>query len=598
MSQLTVARVRPARLVRGRLSVPGDKSISHRYALLGALADGATTIRGYSPGADCRSTLSCLARLGVPIDERDGVLILSGRGIGGLRAADAALDCGNSGTTMRLMVGVLAGHEFASRLVGDASLSTRPMRRVIEPITRMGGRIEATDGHAPLVVHGRHGLQGITHEALVPSAQVKSAILLAGLHATGQTVVVEAAATRDHTERALEAFGVAVERDGRRISVRGGSRLQACDVSVPGDFSSAAFWLVAAAALPGSRVEVFDVGLNRTRIGLLDVLRRFGARVTVEATETVGGEPRGAVIVEGDRRRAIEVTPEEVPGLIDELPAVAALAAHGGRVEGTRGGRAARERERSDRDARRGLPRFGRRRGRAARWLRRGRPFWRGGVRRTGPRARRSPDGHGLRDRRARRAGAVYDRRRGRRRDFLPWLFRDSRPAAVVTADKVYLVGFMGAGKTSVARALARRLDWRIVDVDALIEAREHRKVAEIFSTKGEPYFRALERTVLLDHLPERHVVVATGGGTFVDAANREAINRDGLSVWLDVPLKTLVERVPPDGRRPLAQDRPAFERLYQVRREAYRHARLHIQAGRRSVHDIVDEIVERLRQE
>jgi shikimate kinase len=166
-----------------------------------------------------------------------------------------------------------------------------------------------------------------------------------------------------------------------------------------------------------------------------------------------------------------------------------------------------------------------------------------------------------------------------------------------VSVDKVYLVGFMGAGKSSVARALARRLDWRAVDVDALIEAREHRSVSDIFSGKGEAYFRALERAVLLDHLAERHLVVATGGGTFVDPANREAINRDGLSVWLDVPLKTLIERVPADGRRPLAQDRAAFERLYHARTEAYRHARLHVSGGRRSVHDIVDEVAGAVRE-
>jgi shikimate kinase len=166
-----------------------------------------------------------------------------------------------------------------------------------------------------------------------------------------------------------------------------------------------------------------------------------------------------------------------------------------------------------------------------------------------------------------------------------------------VSVDKIYLVGFMGAGKSSVARALARRLGWRAIDVDALIEAREHRSVSEIFTSRGEPYFRAVERSVLLDHLPERHAVVATGGGTFVEAANREAVNRDGLSIWLDVPLRTLIDRVPADGRRPLAQDRQAFERLYHARTEAYRHARLRIQGGRRSIHDIVDEIVAAMKQ-
>src|SRR6185295_9707272 len=259
---------------------------------------------------------------------------LMGRGFGQLRSAAAPLDAGNSGTTMRLLAGVLAGHAFATTLVGDASLSRRPMRRVIAPLEQMGARIEATDGHAPVTVHGAL-LHAIAHRPDTPSAQVKSAVLLAGLHADGTTSVTEPAATRDHTERALAAFGGHASVDGLTVSVAGGQRLQGRALTVPGDFSSAAFWLVAAAALPGSRVEIEDVGLNPTRTALLDVLRRFGARVTVEPAtgdDIGGGEPRGTIVVESDRMSGIEIAPEEVPGLIDELPAIAALAVHGGGV--------------------------------------------------------------------------------------------------------------------------------------------------------------------------------------------------------------------------------------------------------------------------
>ena len=232
---------------------------------------------------------------------------------------------------MRLLSGVLAGHAFTSTLVGDASLSRRPMRRVIEPLERMGARLEAVDGHPPLTVHGAR-LQPIAFQSPTPSAQVKSAVLLAGLHAEGVTSVTEPASTRDHTERALTAFGGASAVEGLTVSVAGGQQLRGRTLTVPGDFSSAAFWLVAAAALPGSRVEIEAVGLNPTRTALLDVLRRFGARVFVETAADESGEPRGTVVVEGDRAEAIAIAPEEVPGLIDELPAIAALAAHGGEV--------------------------------------------------------------------------------------------------------------------------------------------------------------------------------------------------------------------------------------------------------------------------
>ena len=332
MSLSSAATVSPARHLRGRLTVPGDKSIAHRYALFAALAHGPSLLHNFAPGADCRSTLNCLQRLGVSIAEGPaGAITLLGRGLGQLRSPAGPLDAGNSGTTMRLLSGVLAGHAFSSTLVGDASLSRRPMRRVIEPLERMGARLEAVDGHPPLTVHGAR-LRPIAYQSPTPSAQVKSAVLLAGLHAEGVTSVTEPASTRDHTERALAAFGGASAVEGLTVSVAGGQQLVGRTLTVPGDFSSAAFWLVAAAALPGSRVEIEAVGLNPTRTALLGVLRRFGARVHVEMAADESGEPRGTVLVEGDRAEAIAITPEEVPGLIDELPAIAALAAHGGEV--------------------------------------------------------------------------------------------------------------------------------------------------------------------------------------------------------------------------------------------------------------------------
>src|SRR6185436_2066146 len=330
MPPVPTATVAPARRLRGRVRVPGDKSIAHRYALLAALAEGRSTLTHFAPGMDCRSTLACLRGLGVEVDEGpEGTVTLLGRGFRQLRSPVSVLDAGNSGTTMRLLAGVLAGHPFSATMIGDASLSRRPMRRVIVPLERMGARIDATDGHAPITVRGTQ-LHAITHAPETPSAQVKSAVLLAGLHAEGTTSVTEPAATRDHTERALKAFGGSVQIDGTTIGVDGGQRLSGQSMAVPGDFSSAAFWLVAAAALPGSSLEIEGVGLNPTRTALLDVLRRFGARVHVELHGTDAGEPRGTVHVEHAGSCSVEILPAEVPALIDELPAIAPLGAHGG----------------------------------------------------------------------------------------------------------------------------------------------------------------------------------------------------------------------------------------------------------------------------
>ena len=301
--------------------------------MFAALAGGTSRFSNYSTGADCRTTLACLRGLGVTITEDSAAVTIIGRGLGRLSSAAGPLDAGNSGTTMRLMAGVLAGHPFTTALSGDASLSRRPMRRVIEPLERMGARIEASGGRPPLTIHGA-ALRAITHRPDVPSAQVKSAVLLAGLHAGGTTTVVEPARTRDHTERALKAFGgdVQVDPTGTSVAVDGGQTFTAQTLAVPGDFSSAAFWMVAAAATPGSRVEIEHVGLNPTRTDLIGVLRRFGARVEFHQTSNEAGEPRGTIIVESDRIGRVDIAPEEVPGLIDELPAIAALAAHGGEV--------------------------------------------------------------------------------------------------------------------------------------------------------------------------------------------------------------------------------------------------------------------------
>jgi 3-phosphoshikimate 1-carboxyvinyltransferase len=308
--------------------------------MLAAIADGTSRLTGYAPGADCAATLACLEALGVRITRADGTITIEGLGLGGLRAAAGPLDAANSGTSMRLLAGLLAPHPFRTVIGGDASLSRRPMRRVIEPLTRMGASIAAVDGRPPLTIDGT-ALHGISHVPDVPSAQVKSAILLAGLHAQGRTTVVERVPTRDHTERALHAFGVPVVRVNGAVSVEGGRRLHAIDAPIPGDISSAVFWLVLAAGTPGSDLYIDGVGLNRSRSSVLDVLRRAGAEIELIAdlpqeggSHETGDEPIGTIHIRHGDPVPFEITPGEVPGLIDELPGLAALAAMrpGGRM--------------------------------------------------------------------------------------------------------------------------------------------------------------------------------------------------------------------------------------------------------------------------
>jgi 3-phosphoshikimate 1-carboxyvinyltransferase len=331
----------PARRVAGSLSVPGDKSISHRYALLAALATGRSTLRQYAPGGDCASTLACLDSLGVEIERSAGAadtaptVSITGRGLRGLVAPAGPLDCGNSGSTMRMLAGVVAAHRFVSILGGDRSLSRRPMRRVMTPLTKMGALIEAADGdRPPLRIQGRD-LDGIDYEPDVPSAQVKSAVLLAGLQARGWSRVTEQTPTRDHTERALAAFGATVQRGPATVALQGGQPLTALDARVAGDLSSAAFAMAAAAALPGSDITIEQVGLNPTRTAILDVLRRFGVRIDVQQTDNWQGEPVGRVRVRAGGLGTLRLGPETVPGVIDELPVLAVLATAGGELHVT-----------------------------------------------------------------------------------------------------------------------------------------------------------------------------------------------------------------------------------------------------------------------
>lgn len=316
----------------GALTVPGDKSVSHRALMLAALADGESHIRGFLEGEDTRATAAVLAQLGVRIDvPAAGERLVHGVGLHGLRGSAEVLDCGNAGTGMRLLTGLLAGQAFDSTLVGDESLSKRPMRRVTDPLAQMGARIDSNEGLPPLRVHGGRALQGIRYATPVASAQVKSALLLAGLYAQGETEIIEPHPTRDYTERMLAAFGWPVAFEPGYVRLSGGHALRPTDVDVPADFSSAAFFLVAGSIVPGSALRLTAVGLNPRRTGLLQALRLMGADVTVENQRASGGESVGDLVVRHAPLHGIALPEALVPDMIDELPAffIAAAAASG-----------------------------------------------------------------------------------------------------------------------------------------------------------------------------------------------------------------------------------------------------------------------------
>lgn len=322
-------RLTPASRIEGRIRLPGDKSISHRAALIAALASGSSEISNFSTARDCASTVACLQGLGVSVEHRDQKLLFAGDQK--LVAPRRPLDCGNSGSTLRILTGVLAGHDLTAELIGDESLSSRPMRRIIEPLELMGAKIEATDGKAPLRVHGSAKLNPITYKLPVASAQVKSAILFAGLNAKGRTTVIETTLSRDHTERLFNGFGVPVTTHADlSVTLDGPARLQGGAITIPGDVSSAAYFVAAAMLLPQSQLTIEGVGLNPTRAAFLSVLSAWGAKISTDDVQTERNEPFGTINVRGGVIRDAGETERTlsrtmIPSLIDELPLLAVV---------------------------------------------------------------------------------------------------------------------------------------------------------------------------------------------------------------------------------------------------------------------------------
>ncbi|SFA98575.1 MULTISPECIES: 3-phosphoshikimate 1-carboxyvinyltransferase [unclassified Bacillus (in: firmicutes)] len=313
--------------LKGIIKVPGDKSISHRSVMFGAIAEGETTVSNFLLGDDCLSTISCFRKLGVKIEQQHDYIHIQGKGFEGLEESKEVLDVGNSGTTIRLLMGILSGSHFHTSLIGDDSIAKRPMTRVTTPLKVMGALIDGRKSgeYIPISIRGGH-LKGIRYELPVASAQVKSSILFAGLQADGETTVIEPSATRDHTERMIKKFGGTIEKEGNQIKILGGQKLKGTHVDVPGDISSAAFFLVASAITPGSEVLLKDVGLNPTRTGILDVLADMGADFEISVTSGEGFEPIGDILIKSSNLKGTVIEGDIIPRLIDEIPIIALLA--------------------------------------------------------------------------------------------------------------------------------------------------------------------------------------------------------------------------------------------------------------------------------
>lgn len=324
MTSVEKKTIHPAPNISGSVRLPGDKSISHRYAMLAAIADGHSKFENFSPAADCRSTLSCLQQLGVSVQREDVRVEIGGKALR-LDPSAVPLDCGNSGSTMRILAGILAAQPFTSELIGDESLSHRPMARVAEPLRQMGAEIRTNEGNRPPLTIAGGNLHGISYEPEVASAQVKTALLFAGLLAEGTTTVHEKARTRDHGELALRSFGATIKRTQQDVSIQGGQRLHGIEAYIPGDMSSAAFFLCAAALFPSSNLVLDSVLLNPTRAGILDVLTAMGGRIQFLQVEQHHSELIGTIQFQAGKLKGAKISGAQIPGLIDELPVLAAI---------------------------------------------------------------------------------------------------------------------------------------------------------------------------------------------------------------------------------------------------------------------------------
>ena len=573
---------------------------------MAAIAEGVSHLSNYSSSADCEATLSCLRQLGVPIEQNGADVVINGRGRVGLRAPDKPLDCGNSGTTMRLLAGILAGQSFKSILTGDQSLQSRPMQRIIEPLEMMGARISSAGGRAPLQIEGRQPLAAIDYELLVASAQVKSCILLAGLNANGRTVVIENEATRDHTERMLQLFGAAIEtgvpqrepNGARFAAVAGPARLRGCSVSIPGDISSAAYFIAAATLLEGSSLELTQVGINRTRTGFLEQLRALGFEVAVTNTSEESNEPVGTVSVRGEKPKRDLSSPfmiqgSLVPQLIDELPLLAVV---GSQVAGgleIRGAKELRVKE-SDRIAATVQN---------LRAMKAEVEEFDDGMRVAGRTKLRGAQIDPRGDHRIAMAftvAALLAEGETEIRDdacvavsfpeffgLLSSVVENSTPSRALRGTKhhmnrrIVLVGFMGCGKTTVGQKLARELKCSFVDLDSLIAEQEGRPAADIIGSDGEASFREIEALALrhvLEDLDAR--VIALGGGAWTIPANRALVDvHDCLSVWLDAPFELCWKRIAMSTKtvRPMAPDAETAKKRFDARRVDYASAEKHI---------------------